>query len=591
MIRYIFSIVFALLFINAVNAQYEFKLPEHFRTERNLPLLNFQTTLNVKVTDFGAMPDDGKDDAEAFRKALDFCKKTAKAGIGVKLVFYKGTYDFYAGGSKFHLIELKGANNIIIDGNGSEIIIHDPLKGFFSVFKSSNIIVKNMIIDYDPLPFTQGKVVGVNVQEKTFDFKIEDGFPSLNMDMFQDASRVWGMLMDPNIPGKLKDGAPNYYASKEFKELEPGVFRITLPGPRLLKFIEIGDNYVHVARTNGSTIFKSVSSKNITYLNNTSYTSPAGSYAANNMEEWNIIGCEVKLKEGRLHSANADCMHVNGGKFGPWIENSLFEGYSDDAVNIKSAKRSILKQTSPTELIVKWETVKGDVLRIYNPREGKFIGSYTVTENKFLGDQKMRITLDRPIEVELNVGDTKLNDIAYLDSQSNESFVIRNNTFRNARRYGILIQASYGLIERNVFENLSQNGISLINGVDWGEGFIAHDIIINQNVFNNCGYDDTYLNDEDVATIFMKVVKLKNPDAKTPWKGVATTDWQGLENITITNNIFSYNKRAISVECSKNTVIKGNKFMKNSTDLTSGGEVFRESNNTNLLVEDLPSNN
>jgi hypothetical protein len=240
---------------------------------------------------------------------------------------------------------------------------------------------------------------------------------------------------------------------------------------------------------------------------------------------------------------------------------------------------------------MKWQVLEGDVLRIYNPREGKFLGTYTVTKNKFLGDQQMLVTLDKPIEFELNVGDTKMNDIAYLDNLSNESFVIRNNTFRNARRYGILVQASYGLIERNVFENLSQNGITLINGVDWGEGFIAHNIVINQNVFNNCGYDYTYLNDEDVAAIFMKVVKLKNLDAKTKWKGVEATDWQGLENISITNNIFSYNKRAISVECTKNTLIKGNKFMKNSTDLTTGGEVFREFNNTNLIVEDIPSDN
>jgi parallel beta-helix repeat protein len=575
----------------ALSAQYNFILPEHFRTTRNLPLLDFPVTTEVKVADFGAVPNDGKDDGPAIRKAIEFAKKVGQTGTGVLVTLQKGRYDLFEGENKFHLIQLNKASNIIMDGNGSEIIIHNPLKGFLSVWESNNIIIKNMYIDYDPLPFTQGKVVGVNIEENTFDLKLDAGFPTLNMPMFQEASRVWGMLMDPNIPGKLKDGAPNYYASKKFKEIEPGVFRITLPGPRLLRFVEIGDSYVHVARTNGSTIFKSVSSKNITYLNNTSYTSPAGSYAANNMEEWNIIGCEVKLKEGRIHSANADCMHINGGKFGPWIENSLFEGYGDDAVNIKATKRHILKQISPTELIVKWQTVEGDVLKIYNPREGKLIGVFTVVKNKFLGDQKMRITLDKPIETELNVGDSKLNDIAYLDNLSNESFVIRNNTFRNARRYGILVQASYGLIERNVFDNLSQNGISLINGVDWGEGFIANNIVINQNIFNNCGYDDTYLNDEDVATIFIKIVKLKNPEAKTIWKGVATTDWQGIENITITNNIFSYNKRAISVECSKNTVIKGNRFVKNSTDLTTGGEVFREYNNTNLIVEDLPSNN
>ncbi len=568
-----------------VQAQYQFELPEHFRTERNLPLLDFPTSVEVKLTDFGAIPDDGKDDADAFRKALDFCKKVSLTGTGVKLTFYKGRYDLTSGGSKFHIIELKNASNIIIDGNDSEITVHNPLKGFFSIFKSNNIIVKNLTIDYDPLPFTQGKIIAVDVKGKTFDFKIDEGFPSLNTNMFQDASRVWGMLMDPKIPGKLKDGAPHYYASKKFKEIEPGTFRITMPGPRLLKFMEVGDLYVHVARTNGSTIFKSALSKNITYLNNTSYTSPAGSYAAANMEEWNIIGCEVKLKEGRLHSANADCMHINGGKFGPWIENSLFEGYSDDAINIKTTKRYILKQKSPKELILKWQVVKGDVIKIYNPREGKFIGAYNVIDSKFLGDAQMRVTLDRPIEQELNVGETKKNDLVYIDNLSNESFVIKNNTFRNARRYGILIQASYGIIEKNVFENLSQSAITMVNGVDWGEGFMANNIVINQNIFNNCGYDETYLKEEDSGTIKMKVVKLKNPDTDKKWSGTTPTDWQGIKNISITNNIFSYNKRALSIQCTQNTVIQGNRFIKNSTDLSNTDELIFEVNNSNLTFD------
>ena len=569
----------------SVTAQYQFSLPDHFRTKRNLPLLDFPTTSEVKLTDFGAIPNDGKDDGPALRKALAFCKKFSKTGLAVELTFLKGRYDLFEGKNRFHLIELKNANNIIIDGNDSEIIIHNPLKGFFSIFKSNNIIVKNLRIDYDPLPFTQGKIVGINIKEKTFDFKIDEGFPSLHMEMFQKASRVWGMVMDPNIPGKLKDGAPNYYASKNFKELEPGTFRIKIRGSRILNFMDVGDLYVHVARSNGSTIFKSNLSKNITYLNVTSYSSPAGSYSAFNMEEWNIIGCQVKMKTGRIHSANADCVHVNGGTFGPWIENSLFEGYSDDAINMKATKAHILEQTSATELVVKQTVKKGDIIRIFNPRKGILIGKFEVIKNKFLGNAKMLITLDNPIGQKLEVGSTKKQDIAYLDTKSNESFVIRNNTFRNARRYGILLQNSFGIIERNVFENLSQSAISINNGVDWGEGFIAHNITINQNVFNNCGYDATYLKEYNAAAIRMRVTKLKDLEVTRKWNGVETADWQGLENIIITNNTFLYNRRAISIECTANSVVKLNKFIRNSKDLSKDSEEILQKNNSNLIIE------
>lgn len=582
-LKYTIATVF--LFIITANAQYNFSLPDNFRTQRNLPILDLENKIDIKLSDYGAIINDGKDDGKAISKAITMCKKLAESGVNVRLVFDEGTYDIFSNNNNTHLVQVNEANNIVIEGNGAEIIIHDPLMGFMEVVKSNNIIVKNLFIDYDPLPFTQGKVVAVDESNNSFDLKIDEGFPVLTHSMFQEASRVYGMLMDPEIPGKLKDGAPNLFGTKKFEEVSPNVYRLKFETNRLLKFVEVGDLYIHMARTNGRTIFKSANSKNITYLNITSYTSPAGSYAANSMEEWNVINCQVKLKPGRLHSANADCFHVNGGKFGPWIENSLFEGYADDAINMKATKAHILKQNSSTEIIVQGAIRKGDVINIFNPRDGLLIGKFDVVKNKFLGNRQMLITLDKPLEQKLDVGDTKKHDLIYVDSQSNESFVIRNNTFRNARRYGILLQNSYGVIERNLFENLSQSGITIYNGVDWGEGFIAHNILINQNIFNNCGYDLTYLKDKNAAAIKMVVNKLKDLEAKGKWNGVENSEWQGIENITITNNTFSYNSRALSVENSVNTVIKSNTFIRNSKDLSDKHEIMLQNNNTNLVFE------
>lgn len=567
-------------------AQYQFSQPEFFRNKRNLPIIDMPTKVDVNLSDFGGFPNDGKDDAEAITKALEFCKKVGITGSATKLIFKKGKYDLFTNNNNSHLIELKNANNILIEGNGAEITIHDPLRGFLTIFKGNNIIVKDLFIDYDPLPFTQGKIVTVDLKNRFFELKIDEGFPSFKTEVFQKATQLWGMLMDPTIPGKLKDGAHNLFGAREFEEVSPNVFRIKINGIELLKQMEVGDSYVHIARSNGRAVFNTGSSKNITYLNITSYSSPAGTYAANNMEEWNVIGCQLRLKPGRLHSANADSFHVNGGKFGPWIENSLFEGYSDDAVNMKASKRHILEQVSSKELIINQPLEKEEVIRIFNPRQGELIGTFTIVDNKPLGNGKTRITLDKPLEHKLRVGNNKLDDVAYVDSQSNESFVIKNNTFRNARRYGILIQNSYGIIERNVFENLSQSAIVIDNGVDWGEGFIAHNIVINQNIFNNCGYDFPFLKDKHAATIILKVNKLKDLEAKTKWNGVATADWQGIENITITKNTFSYNKRALSIECSVNTLIKGNTYIRNSKDLSKESEIIYENNNANLVFEE-----
>tara|TARA_B100000809_G_scaffold266892_1_gene332610 strand:+ start:1527 stop:3284 length:1758 start_codon:yes stop_codon:yes gene_type:complete len=579
------SILIFILINLPIQAQLNFSQPDFFRNKRELPLINMNIDLNVRITDFGAIPNDGKDDGIAFQRALEYCKKSTSAGKKVQLSLKKGTYDLFKGANGNHLIELKKAKNIIISGNASEIIIHNPQKGFLSIFGCENIIVKDLYIDYDPLPFTQGKIVAIDNKNKTFDFKIDKGFPNVNEQMFENSPEVWGMLMDPKTPGKLKDGAPSLYPSKDWVKVTKGIFRASLKSPKHLNSMSVGDLYVHIARYNGKTIFKSSISKNITFLKVTSYTSPAGSYAAFNMKEWNIIGCEIRIKEGRIHSANADCVHVSGSTFGPWIEHCLFEGYSDDAINLKHTKRSILKQVSATELILKYNVVKGDIIKIYNPREGILIGTSKVLKSKNLGNAQTQVTLETPINEKLKIGETKRHDIAYLDTQSCESFVIRNNTFRNARRYGMLLQSSYGIVEKNVFENLSQCAISMNNGVDWGEGFASHHITINQNIFNNCGYDATYFKDYNAAAIRLRVTKLKNPEAKGKWCGVATTDWQGLKNIKITKNTFSYNKRALSIECSQNVIIKDNMFIHNSKDKSETQEVILNRNNSNLIFQ------
>ncbi len=129
------KISFAILILWSIsaNAQYNFSLPDHFRSQRNLPLIDLPTSMDIKVVDYGAKPNDGKDDGDGIMKALELCKKFSKSGLNVRLVFEKGTYDLFTNKNNTHLIELNDANNILIDGNGAEIIIHDPLMGFFSI--------------------------------------------------------------------------------------------------------------------------------------------------------------------------------------------------------------------------------------------------------------------------------------------------------------------------------------------------------------------------------------------------------------------------------------------------------------------------
>ncbi|MEP4596649.1 MAG: right-handed parallel beta-helix repeat-containing protein [Cyclobacteriaceae bacterium] len=583
------KLIIALFFgsLNFIYAQTPIIQQDFFRTKRQEPLLDLPTKIQIKVSDFGAFPNDGKDDLSSIDRA--FAKAIAKSSEArpVEIVLDSGVYDLSPSKSLTHAFEIRQMRYVVVNGNHAEFIIHNPECGFVKLFNSSNVIFKDFSIDYDPLPFTQGVVIATDTISSTFDLKIDDGFPLLSDPQFTDTPEVWGVLIDKNIPGKLKDGAPGLFPDRGWEEINPRVFRVKQPSKRFTKFMEVGDPFVQIARTNGRTIFTSFSGENITYLNITSYTSPAGSYSAFNHKEWNVIGCKILMKEGRQHSANADCIHVSGSYIGPWVENVLFEGYTDDAFNLKSQHRSILKAISPTEIIVKYDLATGDILRFFNPREGQLIGEAMVMKASHLGKNEFQVSLSQPISLE-RVGKGKRNDVAYVDTRACESFVIRYSTFRNARRYGLNLQNCFGIVENNVFENLSQSAINFGNGVDWGEGLAAHDILIRKNIFKNCGYDQTYLTEYNGAAVRMKMNKLKNPESKTKWCGVATAPWQGIKNIWILDNVFMYNKMALSIECSKDVFLQGNKYIHNHADPYVGEEpkVMLFDNNTNLINKD-----
>ena len=117
-----------------------------------------KTVSEINVKDFGAIPNDGKDDTPAIIKALEECKGKTSS----KLIFDFGTYDIYGSqkderGNFLPSVDIKNPDNLTIEGNGSEFVGHD-YASMFHFSNCSNLSISNLTIDWDPLPYTQGKV-------------------------------------------------------------------------------------------------------------------------------------------------------------------------------------------------------------------------------------------------------------------------------------------------------------------------------------------------------------------------------------------------------------------------------------------------
>ena len=545
--------------------------PSFFRTPRALPLVNLNTTSTINVSNYGAVVNDGNNDITAIQNAIQAAINLATAQNPVRLLFENGTYDLMPADGITHSIQMTDANGILWDGQDAEFLVHNPAVGFLSLLRCKNTIIKDISIDYVTLPFTQGIVTNVDVANGFFEFKVDDNFPLPTEAFFSNSPDRWGMFK--NSKGGLKKGTRNLISHNRFFELVgTRTYKYGNQNANNLTNVAIGDYFVHIARNNGKTLISNNACKNLTYLNVIGYTSPAGGFNARDSEEWNIINCQIKFKEGRLHTLNADAMHINGGKFGPWVENSLFEGFADDCMNLKYTKRDITTINSPNQITVRSSVAVGENMEFYNPRDGVFLGSATVTNVVNLGGNLFRLTLSNNINITtITDPDHQLADKAYIESRSNESFIFRNNIVRNSRRYGILVQSKYALIENNTFQNLSGSGIRIENGVDWGEGFRANQIEIKGNTFDNCGYDTDYINDLSSATIAVDFRKLGTPcNTSLTWCGTETTNWQGHSNIRVLDNRILYNKRGLFLKNISGLTVTNNFICHNGQDITLG---------------------
>lgn len=476
---------------------------ENLSGYRELPLKELATSVSLMASDFGVVPDDGQNDREAIQKAL---LAVAASAEPVRLVFEPGRYllDMPSAkkGERNFMLIMEDASNAVIDFQGSEILIRNPGRGFFRVEQCENIILKNAVVDYDPVPHTEGIIRAVNPDSSTIDVEIRDGFPAPDQDYFNVAPHRWGCQMDPEVPGRLKQGAVNFHFMKEVERLEGNLFRVGLKvsNASYWPLFEVGDRFCLLARNSGSFV-QARHSRQITAMNLTSYNVPGGHYVSVMTEAYNILGCKSLIKPGFWKGGNADAVHCQSNRTGPWVEDCVFEGISDDSLVIYARPFSVVEQLSSTKLkisrlsnqnkampLYEGELVVGDVLDFLNPETGIVLGTAAVTAYDV---DARTIDLDTPVSG-LSPGIDKQKTQIW-NRAMGKGFVMRNNIVRNSRRYGIYLKASNGLIEGNTLEGLSSCAITLHNEPRAPNGPFCHDVIIRNNTINECGFEEGFL--------------------------------------------------------------------------------------------------
>ncbi len=463
----------------------------------------------IRVEDYGAVADGKTDCTEAFKKAF---AEAGKMGPGVTIQLSQGRYllsaklpkaiaeasavsnlegkhqedyKLFKQVNKFNgpsCVLVENTKGVTLAGVGqkTEVISTCPMAGTFEFRSCSSIVMREFVIDYEPVPFTQGKIVNVDKGVGTFDYQIDDGFSPLSEYWFELCDSKWGVPFDEQR--LFRQGGVSAIFSDQWEKLEDRTWRMNMNQKEKVAGLYVGDRYIHFARTHNAAIgyygCAEISLENIHV-----YASPSASTVFYQCEgKVHINGLHTKPRPGskRIFGPNADAVHCQSLREGPIIENCVVEGVADDAVNVYAAPSVITEIITSKQVRVNKSNFlrKGDIIQIIRPSKGDILQAGI----EVAAVDGNTITFVRPVDG-LKAGENHLKgDTIFNLSASCNGFIVRNNIFGGFRGRGVLVRSHHGLIENNVIRYTSGQGIAVCNEPDWPEGPIPADIIIRNNV-------------------------------------------------------------------------------------------------------------
>ena len=483
----------------------------------------------VSVARFGAKPQAGICNTQAFRSAIDFCRQ---AGGGT-LEIPKGIYHFYHAPGDIHL-PLSNRRDVTIDGHGSELIFHTPV-AYWDIRECERIHMRNLTLDWawEDAPLASvGKIPAV----------AEDGrFVDIDFPCSEKAPLPFEIrIVGPFDPYRYTPGYPKGIEFRPYQNehvkftgdpeadeklrrlvrelsqiLKPGAERL---GDRRLRFytqepawaarhFRVGQCYNFRHFEYDGVAVRASASRHITLEKVTLYGCPGhGFLCSGYVSHLHFDHCRILPRPGTVRSVSVsvDCLHVGNSQGYILIENCDFSGAGDDCVNLHdNSSMGVRRIDSHTLLALRagkgnMLLDRGSLIELRNPDLSPLGYQSQVTEARYQPESDACLltladALPEAIPEE---------SVVFHRSFHTDHYVIRNCRFTNNRARGVLLQGSYGLVEGNLFENIQGAAIQIETGCEsrWSEGQGVNDLLIQDNVIRHCD-----LNAWQMAVIYMGV--------------------------------------------------------------------------------------
>ncbi|HHV44332.1 MAG TPA: right-handed parallel beta-helix repeat-containing protein [Firmicutes bacterium] len=452
-------------------------------------------------------------------------------------------------------IHLRNVENLTIDGQGATFIFTSHEAGL-RISNATNLTLRNLVIDYDPLPFTQGVIIGSEPSGKWYDVRIDAGYPKDDQLLSQFRQYALDMIvMDPQTRA-IKKGTPNFKRTYQIERIADDVLRLWFPNQAKNTYIVEGDRVVLEYRNenpainlNGvqDSLFENITIHSSPHMGILELSGGGGNTYRNIQITPGPIPAGAVAE--RLFSVNADAFHSGAMERGPVLEDCLFEMMGDDAINIKGSFVYVVGAIDDELILASRKSGSipaqvGDTLQLVNASTLEILGQVQLLELTPVVDADLlakarslwqnikgsppspgvyRARVDTPVAL-------KPGDLAVSLSRSGAGAIVRNCTIRGNRARGMLIKSPGVLIENNTLESISLAGITIMPETEWMEGPIPFDVVIRGNVLKNMGVSDLgHL--LQIPHGGSAIAVLIND------RGRAPKDSQGIRNVVIEDNV------------------------------------------------------
>lgn len=411
----------------------------------------------IKLADYGLAADGVIDDGPALGRAMAALRE---AEPGASLVFPAGRTLRIASSPTTWVIELLGRRDLTVDGGGCTLLLAPDLR-LAHLRGCRNITLRGLNLDYEPLPFADGLVVGADAAAGWIDVRVDDAFalPPLGGPTKEREQAYFAMLWHPGPHGLVhehyfvadsREAEPGSLARRiirvyrqpggDWRRIRPGVTRISLPVRGIAhRMVGFGASPVLVVEEN----------EDVTCEQLGLWSGPLfGCNIARNRGQVTFRHVDIRPRPGtgRLTSIWRDGFHVKANYAALTFEDCHIEGTNDDAFNIATHSSRVVEAVAPTVIRLRQTFPLG-----YVPFEpGDLVGGFSMANGSRwrpvrvvrCDEEQPRNTasLDRPapplrLTLDAPLVDVSAGDVIWNESSANPHTVIRRCTILNACRF------------------------------------------------------------------------------------------------------------------------------------------------------------